>query len=210
MVLNAHCIKYARRGFHRPVFSRIRTESMILPLHGRKRVSENRIFAYFMQWLVISPQHCYGWGDTRYWTNDTRSLSLSIVRQDSSLFPLRLLENKPNWATKEYVHYFFQAKDFIIDITHGQINTILFLLFFICFQCLVSFSFSNFWFVLSLTSAFYLQTFHCNDILTSYLIEKYHRTHWIWISSKLNLINFRGTRSWYFGQLFSRELAKNK
>ena len=161
-------------------------------------------FAYFMQWLVISPQHCYGWGDTRYWTKDTRSLSLSIVRQDSSLFPLRLLENKPNWATKEYVHYFFQAKDFIIDITHGQINTILFLLFFICFQCLVSFSFSNFWFVLSLTSAFYLQTFHCNDILTSYLIEKYHRTHWIWISSKLNLINFQGTRSWYFGQLFFR------
>ena len=128
LVLNAHCIKYARRGFHRPVFSRIRTESMILSLHGRIRVSEYRILLILCSGLS-SPLNTVM--DEEITDTGQQIQDRYRFRQDSSLFPLRLLENKPNWATKEYIHYFFQAKDFIIDITHGQINTILFLLFFL-------------------------------------------------------------------------------
>ena len=43
---------WEKTGFHWHVFSRIRTESQILTLCGRKQSVKTRILAYFMQWML--------------------------------------------------------------------------------------------------------------------------------------------------------------
>ena len=79
-----------------------------------------------MATLVTSPQHSYGWRNTRYQIPDRYRF-----RQDSILFPFRFLENEPSWATNRIPTQFLPCyvKYFIIGIIQGQSNLILCVLF---------------------------------------------------------------------------------